>query len=428
MREGVITMTTSLLPLDNFVVINKTILNDQDRLVLMLLYQPIIGGIGISLYFTLWSFLDQNKINSSGNIHSDLITSMQMKIEDIKEAREKLEGIGLVKTYLKKGEVNSYIYELYSPLSAYEFINNPILNTALYNNLTKKEYSRIIETLALPKIDLSGYKNISRSFKDVYNFLESEKVDNKNIRKVNHLDLAFEPTINFNEVLSLIPEGMLNLKNISKENKEIIYQLSFVYGLDNEAMSEIIKNSIVNYRIDMDLLKDNCRSFYKFEHKGKIPKAVFQSQPLCLRQDKVEDSRKSKLINQFEKENPYDFLASKQGARPTKKDLEIIEYLIIDQKLNPGVVNVLIDYVLKINNNKLVRSFVEQIAAQWKRSKITTVSDAMDIAMNEYDKNNNKTKKNLNTKEIVPQWLTKDITEELLTDEELVQFEKELGR
>ena len=428
MREGVITMTTSLLPLDNFVVINKTILNDQDRLVLMLLYQPIIGGIGISLYFTLWSFLDQNKINSSGNIHSDLITSMQMKIEDIKEAREKLEGIGLVKTYLKKGEVNSYIYELYSPLSAYEFINNPILNTALYNNLTKKEYSRIIETLALPKIDLSGYKNISRSFKDVYNFLESEKVDNKNIRKVNHLDLAFEPTINFNEVLSLIPEGMLNLKNISKENKEIIYQLSFVYGLDNEAMSEIIKNSIVNYRIDMDLLKDNCRCFYKFEHKGKIPKAVFQSQPLCLRQDKVEDSRKSKLINQFEKENPYDFLASKQGARPTKKDLEIIEYLIIDQKLNPGVVNVLIDYVLKINNNKLVRSFVEQIAAQWKRSKITTVSDAMDIAMNEYDKNKNKTKKNLNTKEIVPQWLTKDITEELLTDEELVQFEKELGR
>ena len=428
MREGVITMTTSLLPLDNFVVINKTILNDQDRLVLMLLYQPMIGGIGISLYFTLWSFLDQNKINSSGNIHSDLITSMQMKIEDIKEAREKLEGIGLVKTYLKKGEVNSYIYELYRPLSAYEFINNPILNTALYNNLTKKEYSRIIETLALPKIDLSGYKNISRSFKDVYNFLESEKVDNKNIRKVNHLDLAFEPTINFNEVLSLIPEGMLNLKNISKENKEIIYQLSFVYGLDNEAMSEIIKNSIVNYRIDMDLLKDNCRSFYKFEHKGKIPKAVFQSQPLCLRQDKVEDSRKSKLINQFEKENPYDFLASKQGARPTKKDLEIIEYLIIDQKLNPGVVNVLIDYVLKINNNKLVRSFVEQIAAQWKRSKITTVSDAMDIAMNEYDKNKNKTKKNLNTKEIVPQWLTKDITEELLTDEELVQFEKELGR
>ena len=419
-------MTTSLLPLDNFVVINKTILNDQDRLILMLLYQPIIGSIGISLYFTLWSFLDQNKINSSGNTHSDLITIMQIKIEDIKEAREKLEGIGLIKTYLKKGDVNNYIYELYSPLSAYEFINNPILNTALYNNLSKKEYSRIIATLTVPKSDLSGYKNISRSFKDVYNFLESEKVDNKNIRKINSLELSFEPTINFNEVLSLIPEGMLNLKNISKENKEIIYQLSFIYGLDNEAMGEIIKNSIVNYRIDIDLLKDNCRSFYKFEHKGKIPKAVFQSQPLCLRQDKIEGSRKSKLINQFEKENPYDFLASKQGARPTEKDLQIIEYLIIDQKLNPGVVNVLIDYVLKINNNKLVRNFVEQIAAQWKRSKITTVSDAMNIAMNEYDKN--KTKKNLSTKEIVPQWLTKDVKEELLTDDELLQFEKELGR
>ena len=38
MREGVIIMTTSLLPLDTFVVINKTILNDQDRLILTSLY------------------------------------------------------------------------------------------------------------------------------------------------------------------------------------------------------------------------------------------------------------------------------------------------------------------------------------------------------------------------------------------------------
>ena len=372
--------------------------------------------------------MDRNKINSSGNTHSDLIISMQIKLEDIKEAREKLEGIGLIKTYLKKGEVNSYIYELYSPLSAYEFINNPILNTALYNNLSKKEYNRIVATLVLPKIDLNGYKNISRSFKDVYNFLETEKAENKNIRKVNHLDLSFEPMINLNEVLSLIPEEMLSLKNISKEDKEIIYQLSFVYNLNNEEMSEVIRNSIVNYRISVDLLKDNCRNFYKFEHKGKIPKAVFQSQPLYLRQNKINDSRKSKLINQFEKENPYDFLAFKQGARPTKKDLETIEYLIIDQKLNPGVVNVLIDYVLKINNNKLVRSFVEQIAAQWKRSKITTVNDAMDIAMSEYDKSKNKTKKNAHTKDIMPEWLNKDVKEELLTEEELLQFEKELGQ
>ena len=420
-------MVNALLPLDNFVVINKTILNSQDRLTLTLLYQPIVGSIAVSLYLTLWSFLDRNKFNSLGNTHNDLAISMQLKLDDIKEAKDKLEAIGLIKTYLKKGEVNSYIYELYGPLSAYEFFNNPILDTALYNNLNKKEYKRIVDSFSLPKVDLKGYQDISCSFKDVYNFVSTEKTGNNNIKRAKHLDLSFEPNINFNEVLSLIPEELLNIRSISKDTKELIYELAFIYDLENDAISEIIKNSLVDRKIDINLLKENCRSFYKFEHKGKIPKIVYQNQPQYLRQGQVNNTKKSKLINQFETTSPYEFLSLKQDSKPTEKDMEIIEYLMIEQKLNPGVVNVLLDYVLKINNNKLVRKFVEQIAVQWKRSKIETVSDAIDFARSEYDKKNNKPKTNKKI-EAIPSWFNQDIESDMLSDEELEAFEKELGR
>ena len=420
-------MVNALLPLDNFVVINKTILNSQDRLTLTLLYQPIIGSIAVSLYLTLWSFLDRNKFNSLGNTHNDLAISMQLKLDDIKEAKDKLEAIGLIKTYLKKGEVNSYIYELYGPLSAYEFFNNPILDTALYNNLNKKEYKRIVDSFSLPKVDLKGYQDISCSFKDVYNFVCTEKNGNNNIKRAKHLDLSFEPNINFNEVLSLIPEELLNIRSISKDTKELIYELAFIYDLENDTISEMIKNSLVDRKIDTNLLKENCRSFYKFEHKGKIPKIVYQNQPLYLRQDQVNNTKRSKLINQFETTSPYEFLSLKQDSKPTEKDMEIIEYLMIEQKLNPGVVNVLLDYVLKINNNKLVRKFVEQIAVQWKRSKIETVSDAIDFARSEYDKKNNKPKTNKKI-ETIPSWINQDIESDMLSDEELEAFEKELER
>ncbi len=420
-------MVNALLPLDNFVVINKTILNSQDRLTLTLLYQPIVGSIAVSLYLTLWSFLDRNKFNSLGNTHNDLAISMQLKLDDIKEAKDKLEAIGLIKTYLKKGEVNSYIYELYGPLSAYEFFNNPILDTALYNNLNKKEYKRIVDSFSLPKVDLKGYQDISCSFKDVYNFVSTEKTGNNNIKRAKHLDLSFEPNINFNEVLSLIPEELLNIRSISKDTKELIYELAFIYDLGNDAISEIIKNSLVDRKIDINLLKENCRSFYKFEHKGKIPKIVYQNQPQYLRQSQVNSTKRSKLINQFETTSPYEFLSLKQDSKPTEKDMEIIEYLMIEQKLNPGVVNVLLDYVLKINNNKLVRKFVEQIAVQWKRSKIETVSDAIDFARSEYDKKNNKPKTNKKI-EAIPSWFNQDIESDMLSDEELEAFEKELER
>ncbi|UKI58211.1 MAG: hypothetical protein L6V81_01845 [Clostridium sp.] len=36
--------------------------------------------------------------------------------------------------------------------------------------------------------------------------------------------------------------------------------------------------------------------------------------------------------------------------------MKILESLLMDLKLNPAVVNVLIDYTLKTNNNKLVKS------------------------------------------------------------------------
>ena len=70
----------------------------------------------------------------------------------------------------------------------------------------------------------------------------------------------------------------------------------------------------------------------------------------------------------------YDFLKAKYGGgKPTSKDVKLIESLLVDQKFNPGVVNVLIDYVLRINENKLNKNFVEAIASHWKLSKIDNV-------------------------------------------------------
>ena len=53
--------------------------------------------------------------------HYHLMMTMQLKLESIVIAREKLEAIGLLKTFFKKENVNTYVYQLYSPLSAAEF-------------------------------------------------------------------------------------------------------------------------------------------------------------------------------------------------------------------------------------------------------------------------------------------------------------------
>lgn len=424
-------MKVNILPADTFFVTNKTILNDNDRKILVMLYQPIIGTLATNLYFTLWSYLDKNEIMSDEWTHHHLMTSMRIKLNDISIAREKLEAIGLIKTYEKKGNINNYVYEMYSPISAYEFFNNPILGTTLYNNVGDSEYKKIIGYFKIPKIDLKDYEDITSKFSDVF---ESTNISNfdgmvEEIKKTNKNKLELISKIDIDNIISLIPEDMFNSKCLTKEIKNYIYKLSFIYNFDDERMSDLIRNSLNERKgINKSLLNENCKKFYQFESSGKLPSLVYRNQPEYLRKPIGDDSKKAKIIYQFETTSPYDFLCSKyNGSRPSRKDLSILEYLLIDMNLKPGVVNVLIDYVLKINENKLIRNFIEVIASQWAKSNVETVESAMKLAEKEYKSRKKYTNKSIKQIEKKPEWFDKEVEITKPSEEKLKEMQELLS-
>jgi len=406
----------NLLPADTYIVVNNTILKNDDRLLLTMLYQPIIGGIAINLYFTMWSTLDKRELISSEWTHHHLMSSMRVDLETLLQAREKLEAIGLLKTYIKKGSVNSYVYELYSPLNSYEFFSNPILNTVLYNNVGKVEYERITTYYKLPKINLENYTNITCAFTDVFTPVTELPVETlaSDIKRHNYRSLELVSKIDLDNILSKIPEEILNPRSVTNDLKEFIYKLSFIYSLDDFNTEELIKNSVTEQRkIDKEALQINCQNYFRFENNGKLPSLAYKKQPEYLRKKIHGTSNRDKIIYTFETTSPSDFLRGRNNTSIiTKSDRDILTYLLIELNLKPGVVNVLVDYVLKINNNKLIKAFVEAIAIQWKRSNVETVEEAMLLAEKEY-KNRNKNKKTTKVtskkEESVPEWFDKDI-------------------
>ena len=124
----------NLLPADIYTVVNKTVLTEKDKDILITLYMPIIGALPVALYLSLWSDLDKLQVMSIDLTHHHLMSVLKTDLETIKKARETLEGVGLLKSYLcSNGDVNKYAYLLYSPLTASEFFNHPVLNVVLYN-------------------------------------------------------------------------------------------------------------------------------------------------------------------------------------------------------------------------------------------------------------------------------------------------------
>jgi len=405
-------MASSVLPADSFIVINKTILNNNDKDLLVMLYQPIIGFPSISLYFTLWSYLNKTDIMSKEYSHYNLLLNMKANIIEINEAKEKLEALGLIRTYLKKGEKNCYIYELYSPLNANEFFNNPILSTLLYSNLGKESYDDSLAYFEIPTINLNEYKNVSKKLHEVFEVGSLNGIEYNNLRKASKSIITITPKIDLNTVLEIIPNEILNKRSLTNEMKDMITNLSFVYDFNDEELRQILSRSVSSKKtIDIEKLKQNAMDTYRYEHNGRLPNLIYKNQPEYLKSESYGSSNKDKVLYQFETMSPHDFLASKyKGVAPTKTDLKIVEYLLVELKLTPAVVNVLIDYVLKINNNKLTRSFVETIAGQWKRENIKTAIEAMELAKKE--RSTKKVVKKEVIKSKVPTWVDKEIGSE----------------
>ena len=425
-------MDMTLLPADSYIVINKSVITAHDMEIINLLYLPIIGPLAVSLYNVLYNDLDHLKTVSDNLTHAHLLANLHLSCKELVEVRNVLEAIGLIKSYVKTDSVNRYIYELYSPVSCHEFFSHPILNIVLYNNVGKIEYDRLINYFKIPKVNKEGYTEITKKFNQVFDSVPCTSFDmyKDNIRKYNKQKLNIDSNFDINFLIESMPK-QIDKKIFTKDLQELIISLAYLYDIDATRMGSIIK-SCINERgtVNRDELRKVARDHYQFDHSGLLPTVVEQTQPEYLRKPIGDNSNIAKMIYTFETVSPYDFLRSKCGdAEPVKRDVKLLEDLLIDHKLKPGVVNVLVDYVLKTNDNKLTRSLVETIAGQWERKKIETVEDAMEIARKNHQahmKSQSVSKKTISKENSVPVWFDKEIMHDAATDEERQAIEEML--
>ena len=413
----------TLLPADNYVVINKTILTDNDKVNLINLYEPIIGPLAISLYLTLWSDLDRTLTFSDSYNHHHLMTFLKSNLNDIKEARSALEALGLIKTYYKEGDnINYYIYELYSPISGYEFFNHPILNIVLYNNLGVNEYNNLIKSYKKVNFKYDDYKDISSKLNDTFKSRAYNNFSNENIKNKNSNKPKLDNLIDFDVLKESIPNKVLGNNAFNKKTKELINNLAFIYNLDTLKVSEILRLTIdENGLINKDLFIKEVRKYYEYNNGGSLPTIIYRTQPEHLKSPEGDLSSAGKMVYIFENTTPYDFLKSKyKNNNPTPRDLKLLEYLALELNMPPAVINVLIDYVLRISDNKLNKAYVETIAGQWTRLGIKTAREAMNQAKKEYKK---KPKKEINKSVKLPTWFDNEQKDINVSEEEKKEIE-----
>lgn len=423
-----------LLPIDRYVVAANGLLHDFDRKVLTFLYQPLVGTTSFSLYMTLWAELEANRLWSEAGSHHSLMSIMGLNLKEIYEARLKLEGMGLIKTLVRnKDDQRSFVYQLQPPLTPEQFFLDGMLNIYLYRRIGKNQFLRLKrffsdQQQALPE----GYQNVTKAFQDVYSSaspnalkFDSETAEDLEaeegrefIGRAGNEGIQIDHSIfNFDLLEAGLSESLVPKKALTKRIREAISNLGFLYEIDAIQMKNMVLSAITEHdEIDVEELRKSARDWYQFNHQDQLPSLIERIHP-PLYQSKTNEpqTQEEKLIHYFDTTSPLQFLKDiSGGAEPSNADLKIIEDVMFKQKLFPGVINVLIHYVMLKMDMKLTKGYVEKIASHWTRKEVKTVKEAMELAKTEHKKyqqwakgendNKKRTQKKPIRTELLPDW------------------------
>src|SRR5699024_12837005 len=99
---------------------------------------------------------------------SEFIDEMNMTLSTFSEEIEKLEAVGLVKTYVSNdSHVDQLIYEVKKPLDAEQFFNDPMLSMYLFTKIGSTSFNKKREYWKYPSLP-QNITNVNRNFTEVF--------------------------------------------------------------------------------------------------------------------------------------------------------------------------------------------------------------------------------------------------------------------
>ncbi len=418
---------------DILIVTKASLVADYDVFTLMNLYQPIIGHNAVSLYL---SFLTEarNKKTVSTITHGVFLNRVQMTIGGFVETRKLLEGIGLIKTFLKKGDdFNQYRYEIYSPKTPENFFKSSLYFGLLIKAIGETDAYKLKSIYSLendPKKDQLE-QEITSSYNEVFNYDPQnpdgcylKAVGNKDLmlgRKSSHVKSEFRYDVFFDTIKK---NTQFSEMSFTKEEIKEVERKALLFGISEGDMAMIVIPCVDNKRnkgkrIDFELLSKKCQEIGEFT-STKIKSRRVQNGPALI----SSESDLAKKVNEMEINSPLKYLQSKQnGVKVSPSDAMLINDIITQYQLPFAVINALVDYCLKMNDNILSRRYMEKVASSLVREGVNTALEAIEY-LNRIANRRKKEKKEENIAKIKEEHLPEveaQVQEELPTWDELME-------
>ena len=408
---------------DNFKLINKVSLSSFEVKVLTECYLPIIGVDSFSLYFTLLTLNEKENY-----LIKTLLDRLNLhQASDLNQSLSKLEALGLIKRYLNKD--SQIRLEINKPLDYEMFFGSPLLSEYLSGQIGLDEKEKI-KNKNIKKVTLKGYKDVTKSFDEVYQ--TSSSISNiygnltKNIKSGIEIKESDFDYILFK--MSFDEEYLGEVLNDNEFRKKIL-EISHVYHLTEEEMKDVVLNTI-NYdkELTFDYISKNARNLYRKKTNQDLVKLETKESDKFV--SSGVDDETYKIVNWLENASFADVLKMLSGITPASSELKMFEELKENTKFSSGMINTMILYVSTILDGQIPGyNYFEKIANVWARANIKNTLEAHKYVMESLNSKKDSKKQYKKTKEVAtPDWYNNyldEVKESQKTKEEEIS-EKDL--
>lgn len=378
---------------DSYLIQTSGQLTMEKLHILTFLYQPLMNASTYSLYLTMYyeALLNQ-RLKAPSTIYR-LLRLTSLDLEAFKTNVYFLEGLGLLKTFENRENSDPmYVFEIKMPLPALTFYDHPIFSFMLMDALGKEDYEKNKFSFTSIKLNMNKFENKTHRFDEVFH------VDYKHRLKVKG-NLTLERGYSQPKLVYDIDLFMQGIKDYQLPSRlftprllNTIKQFGVLYHISPITMRELVYDVYQNGKVDEVDLKERCRRYYENENRNTL--AVSSGST------KEEDWKR-----QANELSVRDYLKGRQhNVSPTMRDLELLNKVMVEQQLSSGVMNILVDTVLKLNQGRLPKNHVEAMASYFARNHVTDVDEAIEASrryvknitlhkkekMTEANKNNNK--------------------------------------
>ena len=325
-------------------------ISEEILLSLMQLYQPLTGPEACSLFLTMAAEgMRQHTLES----HSRLFALCGFGPDVFDRACAKLEEYMLLRVYCRKGENrDAYIYHLNTPMNAGAFMQSGVYMNRLQKVLGQKNLETTVAHLKDSGISTQGYQDITRMVR--YSTKEANQPSAFTTIQPRYRFAIDDSTIVFDyeRFIASTSDLVFPIELRTEENLRLIGKLATVHGLSVDRM-RILVRKCVNL---------NTMSF----DGERLRILAGKSTP---------DVSGGKDVYSLP---PVSFLQSKQNGRAvTLSDRRILDHLALDMHFSNEVINIMIEYILNVSDNRLNSRFVEMVAGEWARNGIDTREQAL---------------------------------------------------